>query len=660
VQVDAVTFDGDATGALELGAVLLAKLVKYFEETLEITLVPLGRDVMQGDAAALNTDGFLKYFEKLNATERLEKFAHELGHKLMHRRLSDRTVPVDPLYTSIYGEAGTIALTRYSKRMREEAEANAFAQEFMCPSDVVFAAWHESDAATTESLAAQLGVPEQIVRVQLANALHELAVGRKEVSTRRTVTYTDEQDRAARHMGTPALVDAGPGTGKTATLIRRLEYLIDRGRDPSQILVLTFSNEAALELLERISTRFGDRIADAMTISTFHGFGMELLHVHGGSAARGGGYEPGFGLMEDDGQVELMTELIGCVPCPNLKPMSDPASTAQAVVEHINHCKHRLRSVESLDEAIRQWHLPATQAVPEVKGASKEVKTEAKRIKKENEERDKEEERRNASMDLLALYREYERVKLERQRVDFADLILLPLQLLEQHEEIRAIYRKKYPWVLVDEFQDVTRATSRLLQAICGKENPPWVVGDARQAIYQFLGADADNVRAMERDFPDVTRYSLKENYRSTEPIVETANDLARLLGGDDRGWRAASDERPLAEHPVAIAEATSDLAEARGVVEQVKNWIERDGVVPSDIAILARRHVDVRNIVIALTEERITAQAAGMMTAEGAAGDMSVVLTLADRPAPSLPRLAYALVWRRRRRRSTQRWRFF
>lgn len=642
--IDAVILEDGASETLEPGTILLAKLVKYLEEILEVTLVPLSKDVMQGDSAALNSDGFLKYFEGLNATEQLEKFAHELGHKLMHRRLSDPTVPMDPLFASIYGEAGAIALTRYSKRMREEAEANAFAQEFLCPSDVVFAAWQQNQAATTESLAAERGVTEQIVRVQLANALHELAVGRKEAPTKRAVTYSEEQQRAAQHTGSPALVDAGPGTGKTATLIRRLEYLMAHGADPSQMLVLTFSNEAALELQERIAERFGDKVADAMTISTFHGFGMEMLHVHGGSADGPKGYEPGFGLMDDDGQAELITELIGRVPCPNLKPMSDPATTALAVVEHINHCKHRLRSVDSLDAAIRQWHVPPTQAVPDVKGASKELKAGAKRIKKENEERDKEEDRRNASVDLLALYREYERVKLERQRVDFADLILLPLQLLETHEELRAIYRKKYPWVLVDEFQDVSRATSRLLRPICGKENPPWVVGDARQAIYQFLGADADNVRAMERDFPDVTRYSLKDNYRSAEPIVHAANDLAELLGSDDVGWRAASDARPLGEHPIAIAEAASDLGEARGVVEQVKAWIGRDGVEPGDIAILARRHVDVRNIVMALTEERIIAQAAGMMTAEGAAGDMAVVLTLADRPAPSLPRLAYAL----------------
>src|SRR5260221_14409431 len=164
------------------------------------------------------------------------------------------------------------------------------------------------------------------------------------------------------------------------------------------MLVLPFSNEAALELQERVAARFKDNVADAMTISTFHGFGMELFHVHGGSVGGAGGYEPGFGLMEDDGQVELVTELIGRVPCPNLKPMSDPPDTALAVVGHINHCKHRLRSVDSLDEAIRQWHVPPTQAVPDAKGAEKEGKGGAKRIKKWKQKGGNNQERREAPL----------------------------------------------------------------------------------------------------------------------------------------------------------------------------------------------------------------------------------------------------------------------
>src|SRR5260221_14425694 len=115
LQVVVVLFDDRDIAELALGTILLVKLVKYFEETLEVTLVPLGRDVMQRDAAALNTEGFLKYFEGLKATELLETFAHHLGHKLMHRRLSDPAVPVDPPYTSIYADAGAVAMTRYSK-----------------------------------------------------------------------------------------------------------------------------------------------------------------------------------------------------------------------------------------------------------------------------------------------------------------------------------------------------------------------------------------------------------------------------------------------------------------------------------------------------------------------------------------------------------------
>src|SRR5260221_11959651 len=97
---------------------------------------------------------------------------------------------------------------------------------------------------------------------------------------------------------------------------------------------------------------------------------------------------------------------------------------------------HRIGTIDSLEEAIREWHVPPTQAVPDVKGASKEVKADAKRIKKENEERDKNEERRNASLDLLALYREYERAKQERQGEDFADLILLPFHKREKTKKI--------------------------------------------------------------------------------------------------------------------------------------------------------------------------------------------------------------------------------
>ena len=127
------------------------------------------------------------------------------------------------------------------------------------------------------------------------------------------ITFNDEQVKAARHLGGPALVDAGPGTGKTATVIRRLEFVLEEQEAaPDRVLVLTFSNEAVQELYQRIEARFGVESAGRMTISTFHGFGMEMLRWHREHV----GLPESFSLLDEDGQVELILGLLGRVPCP--------------------------------------------------------------------------------------------------------------------------------------------------------------------------------------------------------------------------------------------------------------------------------------------------------------------------------------------------------
>jgi len=626
---------------------LLAQLTTYLADTVKVDPVEMPRDAMEGKRGAISSDAVLTYVEGLDVVERVEVIAHELGHWLLHKRLSDPSVPRDPVLASQYAQAGTAAVARYSRKMREEAEAIAFALEFLCPSDALFERWRSDDGATTAGLAEELGIPERIVRVQLANGLFEVTMGAAEPRKKREILYTNEQRDGARftERGRPVLVDAGPGTGKTATLILRIAFLLEEKQaHPSQFLILTFSNEAAQELHERITTRFGADVADPMTISTFHGLGMELLHVHGAAA----GYETEFGLLDDNAQAEVVNEILGRVPCPHLDPLADPGAVALSVVEHINHLKHHLHAPDHLERAIAEWELPPTAPNGKAYYANGKLdRAETKRWKEAREARAEAHEARECAKEVLALYREYEHGKAESQQIDFADLILLPLALLEKNREICKLYHEKYPWVLVDEFQDVTRATSRLLRAICGPDNPPWVVGDARQAIYQFLGADADNVRRFERDFENPERFSLTANHRSAEPIVATANVLATQLpdGGShmERKWVAAAEIQPLGAEPVAIAVAASDYAEGRGVVTQVQQWIAA-GVQPGDIAILARRHIDVRNIVLELTGAEISAQAAGMLTAEGAAGDMAAVLTLADRPRGSIIRLVEAL----------------
>jgi DNA helicase II / ATP-dependent DNA helicase PcrA len=604
---------GDADG-------LLTRLKLYMVQEHGIAFVEMSPEQMEGSDAEVDEDHVLKYRRTLTDDERLALFAHELGHVVLHRRLMDPNVPLDPIVASAYSDAGAAAIARYSPRVREEAEAKAFALEFQCPSTKALAMWREDERVTIAMVAKAFGGDVGIARIQLANALHDLATGaeRAQDDARRApeVQFTDEQIDAARHTGSPALVDAGPGTGKTSTLIRRVEFALEeRKAAPNQVLALTFSNEAAREMFERVTAKFGVDVAHEMTIATFHGFGMELLHWHGAKM----GLPLDFRLMDEDAQVELVSELLGRVECPTLDPLANPAAVANQVVKYINHLKHRQIGPDELAAAMARW-TPAGRDDPA------------------------------AGAELLALYREYESVKREQKSVDFADLVLMPLQLLESEPELREKYRTKYPWVLVDEFQDMTRATSALLRALCGAANPPWVVGDARQAIYQFMGAAPENVSLFASDFQGSKTYALSENHRSSAPIVEAANELASLFpeveadASARERWRSIGDAQPLVDRPVAIAAATSDYAEAHGIVDQIAAWQEK-GVEAGDIAVLARRHIDVRSVVLALTDRGIKAESAGLLTAEGAAGDLAVVLTLAsDKPAVSIPRLAMAL----------------
>lgn len=603
------------------GRELCESVKTYLTESRRIDLVAMSPEQMNGSKGEIDTEaGVLKYDGTQTLAELLFLLAHELGHLELHKRLGDPNVRHDPVLASAYGDAGPAAVARYSPRTYEESQASAFALEFICPSTDLWNAWKADDDATLEKLASQFGCRVDVVRVQLAHALHLKALGGdKPPAVSRNIKFTPAQREAARYIGGPAILDAGPGTGKTATVIERIRFLIEEKRaDASQILALTFSNEAAQELADRVATAFGGEAADTMAIRTFHGFGMEFLHAHGHLA----GYTEDFRLLDEDAQAELISSILGRVPCDKLILLRDPFQTATRAMEHINYCKHRLITPDMLDEAHANW-----QPTPH--------------------ERDSQE----AAKQLVGLFREYEAVKQSTQRIDFADLIATPIQLLHEHAEIGTQYSEKFPWVIVDEFQDVTRATSRLLAMLCGEANPPWVVGDARQAIYQFLGAAPENVATFAEDFETAKAFSLDVNYRSSKPIVTAANQLATLMEESEAveadvkaRWTPGTEMVPLGDQPVAIAVATSEGAEIEGVVAKVESWIGEAGVAAGDVAVLARRHVDVRNVILELKKRGILAQASGLLTSEGAAGDLAVILTLAERPAISVPRVAFAL----------------
>ncbi|HZS08488.1 MAG TPA: UvrD-helicase domain-containing protein [Blastocatellia bacterium] len=613
---------------------LLDRLRVWIEEHYQIELIPVPAIVIdEGRAEISPAERSLNYDERLERrpADLLWVLAHELGHLVLHARLTRHDLPDDPLLGSYFLNDGASALSRYSRRAREEAEANVFANEFISPTRDVFEEWRDDANATSYSIARQRGVPEQIVRVQLAEALYRLMLAPdaddraetvSEQKTRKAFDCDSSQLEAATFTGAPALVTAGPGTGKTATLVRRIEFLLgEHGAKPQQFLVLTFSNDAAEELRERIAARFGDAVAAEMEIATFHGFGMSFLHTHALDL------DPDITILDETGQQELITEMLGSLHCPNIINLRDPEETVKRLQRHINYLKDRVIDDQPITPELLAAELERWQPTEEEVG-----------------------ENRKAS-ELLEVFHAYEAAKTARPAVDFADLIALPIRVLASRPQLVAGIREKYRWVLVDEYQDVSRTVAILLQHLCGAGNPPWVVGDMRQAIYRFRGAAPENVLRFTDEFPGARVFELQKNYRSCPEVVHAANQLAALMEAGDGNdteaaanrWHAATDIGGIGAQVIALARAGSDSAEYDGIAAQVRAWLEM-GVAPKDIAVLARRNVDVRNIVLALGGRRIKATTSGLMTPEGAAGDLAAVITFADRPEASLPRIVFSL----------------
>jgi DNA helicase-2/ATP-dependent DNA helicase PcrA len=601
---------------------LLERVISYLEDEHQIELISANPDFLQNGHALLKpAEGCLYYDRKYDAdpVAKLKVILHELGHLELHGRLKQFCLEPDPVYGSMYAASGAGGLTRYNPRAREEAEANAFATEFLCPQDEAFRLWQSASDSDSAKIAGHFGVSVHTVQVQLAEALFWIDDGEKSRQGKKRFTgfaYNDSQLAAATFTGAPALVRAGPGTGKTATLVRRVEYLLEECEaEPESLLVLTFSNEAAQELEERVADRFGEHVAERIRISTFHGFGVSFLHHHGQLAGLDAI------ILDEAGQGELVNGILGKTDCEKLLKLKRPTETVKQIVEHIAYLKNRLYTPESLAAELDQWELA-------------------------EDDRSKQ-----AARQFVQIFRLYEEEKAARQFVDFADLIALPIKILESEKDLVERYRKKYRFVLVDEYQDVSRSVAILLRHLCGPQNPPWVVGDARQAIYRFLGAATENVEDFEQDFPGGSRFELNINYRSCPEIVQVASRLASLMEGPDEGsaeyearWLAAnSNPSSFGIYPVRVAIANSDLAEQEGIAAQVMDWIE-EGVAPGDIAVLARRNVDVRNIVLTLGRLGIKAVTSGLATPEGAAGDLACAASFADRPKTSLPRIAVAL----------------
>ena len=280
------------------------------------------------------------------------------------------------------------------------------------------------------------------------------------------------QREAVRYLEGPLLVLAGAGSGKTRVITQKIAYLIGEcGMAPHHVSAITFTNKAAREMKERAAKLVGAR-ADELNISTFHALGAKLLRME----ARALGLKPSFSILDASDTGTLFQEML----------KDADKARVKLIQNQISLWKNAL-----LDPADVQ---PAN-----------DLEAGAQRV-----------------------YVEYERTLKAYQAVDFDDLIRLPVRLLEQHEEISQRWRSRTRHLLVDEYQDTNRCQNKLMRLLTGPMASFTAVGDDDQSIYAWRGADIENLRQLQTDFPALKVIKLEQNYRSTTRILKAANSVIR------------------------------------------------------------------------------------------------------------------------------------
>ena len=338
----------------------------------------------------------------------------------------------------------------------------------------------------------------------------------------------------------PLLVLAGAGTGKTRVITTRIAYLVSRGVDPSSILAMTFTNKAAGEMRERVAALAGPR-AKEMTVGTFHAFCARVLREHGQAL----GLPRKFTICDASDQLSAVKSAMR-----ELR-VHETAMHPSAVLARVSLAKNRMETAEGFLDA-------GTGGGDQLVGS------------------------------VWQRYREF----LARTRsLDFDDLLLETVRLLRDHRDVRDHYRKRYRYVLVDEYQDTNSPQYEIVKHIGGEHRNVCVVGDDDQSIYGWRGADIRKILGFPRDFEGATVVRLQTNYRSTRPILAAANQVIRRNAA--RHEKALESSRGAGE-PVRFARLADETGEARFVVEEMRK-LSREGARPRDFAILCRTQVQFR-----------------------------------------------------------------
>lgn len=358
------------------------------------------------------------------------------------------------------------------------------------------------------------------------------------------IQYRDElneaQYEAAAHLEGPALVVAGAGTGKTRTLTYRVARLIEQGVRPESVLLLTFTRKASREMLRRASLLLDER-TERVSGGTFHSFANMILRQYAGEI----GYSSSFTILDQGDSEDVINILRTRAGLATKKKRFPKKQTLQRMYSA------SVNTLTPLDLVIAKDFPQFSEQIDEIE----------------------------------RLAQAYVGYKRQNNVMDYDDLLVNLVTLLEKHEGIRTKLSERYRYIMVDEYQDTNRLQARIVRQLAATHGNVMVVGDDSQSIYSFRGANFRNIMDFPKDFEGTRVITLEENYRSTQPILDFTNDIIRMAA--EKYSKTLYTRKESGMTPALIA-MEGENTQSRFIAQQILE-LREEGVSLKEIAVLFR-----------------------------------------------------------------------
>ena len=341
----------------------------------------------------------------------------------------------------------------------------------------------------------------------------------------------------------PLLVIAGAGSGKTRTLTYRVAYLLENGIDPRNILLLTFTNKAARQMLDRVANLLPVD-ASGLWGGTFHSIGNRMLRRHGSAL----GYSSGFTIMDREDQKDLIDTVVAAA---GINPKEIRFPKGDVLAEIFSFVVNTETPIDALLAEKFPYFLPLQEQIQDV-------------------------------------HARYEKKKKSTNSMDFDDLLEKTLRMLKEHEHIADFYRRQFQFILVDEYQDTNKIQADFIDTLASEHRNVMVVGDDAQSIYSWRGANFKNILAFPERYPDAQVFKIELNYRSVPEILHVAN--AAIAANVKQFRKELAATRPSNSFRPAVVGLNDGSEQARFIAQRILE-LRDEGVELDDIAVLYRAH---------------------------------------------------------------------